>query len=147
MQEGCEPLLAIADKLGCGDQARAALVELLTEERLDERENAQEKLLRDVRHAFETAGQHVLATETLLATLNDDEPWSTWYGKGLDARGLASLLRPYGVTSRTVRTGDETSKGYHRGDLEDAWTRYLDVSDVTDVTDTQEGLFGPEGLR
>ncbi|HEX5173002.1 MAG TPA: DUF3631 domain-containing protein, partial [Gaiellaceae bacterium] len=125
MQEGCEPLLAIADRLGCGLEAREALVELLTEERLDERENAQEKLLRDVRHAFVSADQHVLPTESLLATLNADEPWSTWYGNGLDARGLATLLRPYGITSRTVRVGDETPKGYRRADLEDAWTRYL----------------------
>jgi hypothetical protein len=33
MQEGCEPLLAIADELGCGAEARAALVELLTSSR------------------------------------------------------------------------------------------------------------------
>jgi hypothetical protein len=144
MQEGCEPLLAIADQLGCGNAAREALVELLTADRLDERENAAEKLLRDVRRAFDTAGQHVLATETLLTTLNAEEPWSSWYGNGLDARGLAALLRPYGVTPGTVRVGDETPKGYRRVDLEDAWARYLTdeaVADVADVADTQEALF------
>jgi hypothetical protein len=144
MQEGCEPLLAIADRLGCGDEAREALVELLTADRLDERENAAEKLLRDVRRAFDAAGQHVLATESLLATLNDEEPWNSWYGSGLDARGLATLLRPYGVTSQTVRVGDETPKGYRRADLEDAWARYLadqPVADVADVAATQEALF------
>jgi hypothetical protein len=144
MQEGCEPLLAIADELGCGDQARAALVSLLTAERLDERENAQERLLRDVRRAFDEAQQHVLPTESLLDTLNADDPWSTWYGSGLDARGLAAMLKPYGVSSRTVRVDLETTaKGYHRGDLEDAWARYLSdepVTRVTDVTDTQEPL-------
>ena len=144
MQEGCEPLLAIADELGCGDQAREALVELLTADRLDERENAAEKLLRDVRGAFDEADQHVLATESLLATLNAEEPWSSWYGNGLEARGLAAMLRPYGVTPRVVRVGDETARGYHRADLEDAWARYLSdepVTDVTDVTATQEALF------
>jgi Protein of unknown function (DUF3631) len=146
MQEGCEPLLAIADELGCGQEAREALVELLTADRLDERENAAEKLLRDVRRAFDAADQHVLATETLLDTLNTEEPWSSWYGSGLDARGLAALLRPYGVTSQTVRVGDETPKGYRRVDLEDAWARYLsDVADVADVADTQEALFEASG--
>jgi hypothetical protein len=144
MQEGCEPLLAIADRLGYGESAREALVSLLTAERLDERENAQEKLLRDVRRAFYGADQHVLPTEALLQTLNAEEPWSTWYGHGLDARGLATMLKPYGVSSRTVRLGAETAKGYHRGDFEDAWARYVrdeGVTDVTDVTDTQEGLW------
>ena len=146
MQEGCEPLLAIADALGCGEPARAALVVLLTAERLDERENAQEKLLRDVRTAFEEAEQRTLPTEQLLVMLNTEEPWSTWYGHGLDARGLAGMLKPYGVAPRTVRIGSETAKGYHRDDLEDAWVRYVPaigpgVTDVTDVTGTPERLW------
>jgi Protein of unknown function (DUF3631) len=138
MQEGCEPLLAIADELGCGDQAREALVSLLTAERLDERENAQEKLLRDVRRVFDEADQHVLPTEQLLATLNAEEPWSTWYGHGLDARGLATMLKPYGVSPKVVRLGPETARGYHRDDFEDAWARYLPTAEPSDE---QEGLW------
>jgi hypothetical protein len=155
MQEGCEPLLAIADKLGCGREAREALVELLTADRLDKRENAQEKLLRDIRSTFERENEHVLATETLLAVLNADEPWSTWYGNGLDARGLAALLRPYGISSRTVRLdADTTAKGYHHSDFVEVWDRYLHelatgepVTRVTDVTEAQKALFSPEGPR
>lgn len=144
MQEGCEPLIAIADELGAGAEAREVLVELLTADRLDERENAAEKLLRDIRRAFDKTDQHVVATQALLETLNAEEPWASWYGNGLDARGLAVLLRPYGIAPRVVRIGDETPRGYHRGDLEDAWARYLPterVADVADVAATQEDLF------
>jgi hypothetical protein len=146
MQEGCEALLAIADELGCGGAAREALVELLGAERLDERESAEEKLLRDVRRAFGETDGH-LTTESLLLTLNAEEPWSTWYGSGLDARGLAAMLRPYGISPRTVRVGaTTTAKGYHRADFAEVWERYVydRVSDVTDVTDAQESLWRAE---
>jgi hypothetical protein len=35
------------------------------------------------------------------------------------------MLRPYGIKSTTVRTGDETAKGYRRADLVDVWRRYV----------------------
>jgi hypothetical protein len=63
----------------------------------------------------------------ILTRLNamDEAPWGDWHHKPLDARGLAGLLKPYGVHSRTVRTPDGTPKGYHRADLVDAWRRYV----------------------
>src|SRR5207248_3547370 len=45
MQEGCEPLIAIADELGYGEEARSALVSLLGSDRLDSTETWQLKLL------------------------------------------------------------------------------------------------------
>jgi Protein of unknown function (DUF3631) len=46
-------------------------------------------------------------------------------GKGLDARKLAAMLRPYGVRPRSLRIDDKTPKGYRADDLRDAWARYL----------------------
>ena len=80
-------------------------------------------------------------------------------GEGLDARGLATLLRPFKIRPKTVRDGNETAKGYHVDQFADAFGRYLptparsvtsvtsvttaplseaDVTDVTDVTATDE---------
>jgi hypothetical protein len=53
MQEGCEPLVAIADALGHGDAARAALVELLSGDRLDDQESLRLRLLADIRIVFD----------------------------------------------------------------------------------------------
>ena len=41
--------------------------------------------------------------------------------RGVTARALASILKPYGIiSSRTP-----TARVYLQGDLQDAWTRYL----------------------
>ena len=46
-------------------------------------------------------------------------------GKPIDARSLASRLRPYGIRPKNVRIGGQVPKGYDRADLHDAWIRYL----------------------
>jgi hypothetical protein len=47
---------------------------------------------------------------------------------GLDARGLAKLLRPVGVKSKQVRVGAKTSKGYDAKDFADAFARHLQAA-------------------
>jgi Protein of unknown function (DUF3631) len=148
MQEGCEPLLAIADELGVGVETRAALVSLLAGEREDSTEAAQARLLRDVRWVFveRFPASAALRTETLLARLNpaDGCGWGgTWYGRELNARDLANLLKPYGITPRSVREGELVGNGYRRDQFADAWGRYLtndadDADDADDVVDVDQ---------
>ena len=82
-----------------------------------------------------------LSTATILDRLFaiEEAPWSDWYGKPLTPRRLANLLKPYGVRSRNIKQTDGTvAKGYHRDDLEDAWTRYLARSmDIAATSVTQ----------
>jgi len=68
-----------------------------------------------------------MATVAILDALNemDEAPWANIRGKPMDARMLANYLRRYGVTSKSVRIGDKTPKGYTREDLHDPWSRYL----------------------
>ena len=72
---------------------------------------AGERLLHDLLDLWGDAEHHF--TETLLERLHtiNEAPWADWYGKPLAARGLARLLRPYGVTSKNVRIGDAQAKG------------------------------------
>ena len=44
--------------------------------------------------------------------------------KPLTARGLAGLLKPFGITSGSLQFGDAQRKGYLRAWFEEAWTRY-----------------------
>lgn len=156
-----EPLLAIADLAGGAwpVHARSAAVALSAATDGNEVGHGTQ-LLGALRHAMR--GIDVSATADLLKAINADErlPFGGWRdGKGIDARTLARLLRPYGVRPRTVRTGETTAKGYHAHDLADAWARYLspsqasqaspahqrpprgshEHSDVTDVTDVTNG--------
>ena len=127
-QDSCEPLLAIADELGYGVEARAALVSLLVVERLDSTEHAQLRLLGDIREMFDLQPETtVLFTHQLLSWLvMGDGEWSNYYGRALTARDQGALLRPYGIDSHIVRSGEETAKGYRRDDFHEAWERYLE---------------------
>lgn len=124
MQEGCECLVVIADKLGCGEGAREALTSLFSGERLDDAESVRIRLLRDVRTAF--GDKTRLSTADLLAALSSDDeaPWASYYGRGLDARDLSNLLHHFGIGPTTVAVGGLRMKGYKREDFEDAWSRY-----------------------
>jgi hypothetical protein len=131
-QEGCEILVAIADLLGCGPQARAALVSLFAGERLDSDESVRERLLRDIRDVFGKRKSHNIFTQTLLSKLYeiDEAPWSRWYGRRFEDRDLAKLLKPYGIKSTTVRIKlkngkSKVAKGYKRDSFQSAWERYL----------------------
>ena len=139
MQEGCEPLVAVADERGCGDAARSALVTLLTGERLDSVELMRHRLLRDIRSLWLKAeaagGKQVrgVSTEGLLKALYKvpDGKWTNYYQRYLTSCDLADLLRPYGVGPRVLSGGQK--RGYRRDDLHDLWERYL-----TEVSDDAE---------
>ncbi len=121
-----EPLLAVADAVG-GDwpvRARAACIELVKVGASREA-SLGVRLLTDLRTVF--GKNEVMATEDILTELYkmDESPWGDLRGRPLDPRGLARRLKEYGVNSVGVRVGDRTPKGYRRGDLWDAWQRYL----------------------
>jgi len=121
-----EPLLAIADTAGghWPEIARAAAVALVAAAK-EANPSLGIRLLEDIRTAFQADDK--LSTEELLHRLIalPESPWANVKGKPLDDRGLASRLRRYEVRPKTIRTGSHTPRGYERGDLEDAWLRYL----------------------
>ena len=125
-----EPLVAVADLAGghWPERARNACVALTGGPEAGREDDPAARLLADLRDMFDATGADKLPTATILDRLAalDEAPWSAWHrGQPLNARGLSKLLRPYNVTSRTIRVGAETSKGYERGDLTDVWWRYL----------------------
>jgi Protein of unknown function (DUF3631) len=80
------------------------------------------RLLADLRTAFGTDTR--LGTVGLLDRLTAlaDAPWADQIdGRSDKARGswLARKLRPYGISSRTLRIGDSTPKGYEASDFAD----------------------------
>jgi hypothetical protein len=128
-QDGCEILVAIAELLGRGVDARAALVTLLTSERLDNQESMRLRLLRDIRTIFElNPNRRSVFTDSLLTHLwqMEESGWhGGYYARDLEAKDLATLLRHYGIKSTTVRSRDKVAKGYKRDSFVEAWARYL----------------------
>jgi hypothetical protein len=129
-----EPLVAIADIVG-GDwpeRARAACKALTAAADDPEGGTAGERLLADLRDVFGKEG--FLYTATIIDRLValDESPWSEWKRTGtgrepVNARGLAGLLKPWGIRSRNGRehgTGP-VAKGYYAEDMAQAWSSYV----------------------
>lgn len=133
-QDAAEALLAIAD-LAAGswpERARTALCALAGEAAEDEVEDTSGvALLRDLVTVFDRLTSPKGATsEVLVRELHatDGTPWKKWgKGEGLDANGLARLLRPFKVYSKKKRwrSGEEPRGGYYRVDILDAAERYV----------------------
>jgi hypothetical protein len=148
MQEGCEPLVAIADALGYGAEAREALVAIFSEARADEKESAELTLLGDIRAIFEEHGQPAaITTEMLLGFLKSNgNGWQSWYGRGLDARDLGTLLKPYGVKAVNVKVAGAVKKGWRWDHLHPAFERYLPepgtvVAEVADALEEGDAAY------
>jgi hypothetical protein len=99
------------------------------------------QLLCDVRMVFDQRKVDRISTADLLEDLVDMEesPWGEWR-KGLPIanRGLARLLKPYGIRTRNVRFPDgRTPKGLLRGQFEDAWRRYAPSNPLLSATAPQ----------
>lgn len=124
--EAWEPLIAIADLAGgeWPERARVAAVADVAAHR-ERAPSLGIRLLSDLQQLFRD--RDAVSTQEILAGLigMDEAPWGDLRGKALDSRGLAMRLKHYGVSSKTVRIGTATPKGYTRGDLHDAWERYL----------------------
>lgn len=134
-----EPLLAVADAAG-GDwpeMAREACV-VLCKVAEDRRVSLGIRLLGDLRKIFgdSTAMTTTAILESLCSedsVLEDDAPWANLRGNPIDSRGLARILKPYGIRSCKIKVEGRSLQGYRREDLWDSWQRYLPVELSVDV--------------
>lgn len=134
------PLLSIADVVG-GEWLKKAqqAAKILSGFSDADNDSIKVQLLQDIHDAFEGAGYpDSISTEDLLKNLNDakDRPWCEWKkGNPMSARGLASLLKPFGVRSKDDRFEEGVKKGYRFQSLEDAFRRYIPTQSATSATE------------
>jgi hypothetical protein len=137
--EDCwEALLAVADLAG-GDwpkRAREAATVLSRAAEDDADSSLGARLLADLRQVFGDAA--ALHGETILAELREisEAPWGDYFGRPLNARDLARLLKPYGVKPTDVKIDGTTKRGYRRDHLHDPWARYLPPAQGGSATST-----------
>jgi putative DNA primase/helicase len=135
-----EPLLSIADTAGgpWPNRARATAIRLSdARAAADDGEDFAVQLLADVRLVFDQRREERLTSKAVVSALGDLEgrPWAdVSRGRPITDRLLARLLGRFGVRSRSIRVGDATPKGYLRGDLADAFDRYLAPLAATSAT-------------
>jgi Protein of unknown function (DUF3631) len=127
------PLLAIADQAGgpWPERGRKALLEVFQAAIVPEGDVGH-RLLTDIRTVFgNNPDDRNIASAELCRLLAEVEegPWLA-YGKArkpITQTEVAGLLRPFKITSTTVRPdgGGRPAKGYKRSQFTDAWRRYI----------------------
>jgi putative DNA primase/helicase len=138
-QDNWEPLLAIAQIAGDGwlEIATASALKLSGDS--DTSQNTGTELLTDIRKALGDEKEAISCKDLVEILCSDDErPWATYYkGRPIQARGVANILRRYGIQSNTIRTGGDVFKGYRREQFNDVFSRYLPAPPYFKVTELQ----------
>ena len=120
------PLKAIADLIG-GDWPNLARKAMIDLEKASDDDTAREQLLKDIKEIFNSQGNKIFS-KILVGKLVEleDRPWADWHkGKSLTQNALARLLKPFEISSKSVRIDNKTAKGYSLEQFEDAFQRYL----------------------
>jgi hypothetical protein len=142
-------LLAIADDLGHGDEARSAAIALSANRLYTEPGIA---LLADILEVFQQKGVDRLTSKELVAALLalNDGDWNEWRGPKEDRQPhrltqseLAAMLRPFHIKPRTIwpkarKSGSRSSRGYLKASFQKAWDAYC-----RDDTPTQTSKVTP----
>jgi hypothetical protein len=131
--------------------ARRSLLELVNDGSAEDWSIGVE-LLADIREVFDAREVDRISSGELLKALvdMDERPWAEWRrGNPLTSRGLAGLLKPDRIQTRTVRFEDgtedgTTAKGFLREQLEDAWKRYVPPKPTSHPSQRPNGTVKPK---
>lgn len=126
MTDNWMPLFVIADVAG------GSWPELIKKSMLLMMNNSDDSigpmLLEDIQSIFKHNEVGRFFSDDLVEALKEksERPWCDWSrGKGLTQNGLARLLKPFGIKSKTVRILDDRRKGYELDSFKDAFKRYI----------------------
>jgi hypothetical protein len=126
-QDNWEPLLSIAEIAGDEWLSMATKASLALSGNEDTTKTIGIELLCAIHEVFEKLQVEKVSTSNLISSLAEDEekPWATFNrGKEMTPRQLSNRLKYYGISSRTIRIGESTIKGFQLEQFEDAFKRY-----------------------
>jgi putative DNA primase/helicase len=129
-QDNWEPLLAIAGTAGREWIERAHNAALKLSNADEPEHGIGNELLTDIKTVFDTKKIDKIGTTDLIAALcaDDEAPWNTYNrGKPVSPRQIARRLKGYGITSKNIRIGYDTPKGFEREQFDEAFSRYLSL--------------------
>jgi hypothetical protein len=143
------PLLSIADVVGGSwpQRARTAALVMHAHSVATDVQDAGEIVLADVRDVFRALRAVRLSSGQIVEELGkmDARPWPEWTnGKPLTARGLARLLKQFGIEPKVMRIGMHTPRGYELTQFTDAFARYLSQESATSATSVAANELGAQ---
>jgi hypothetical protein len=130
LADNWRPLFAIAEAAG-GDwpsRAEAAFANASNSDNPED-QGTRTELLEDIRAIFCDESDDRISSSCLTNALcaMEDKPWAELsQGKPITPNQLARLLKGFGIRPISMRMGQETFRGYIKGDFRDAFSRYLD---------------------
>ena len=149
LADNCRPLLAIADNLDRGAEARTALIELCAgwpnpDVGVQALADARKVWASKAEHLFTLGGCDRISKKALVAGLIEQNPfWESWRGRNdkgqphqLTPAELSALLRNFGILTKTVwpllRLPESKSvPGYYLSQFERAWEEYCEDDTAT----------------
>jgi len=125
--------IPLADVAGANwsHRARGAALKLAAMDNATDSEGTD--ILSSIKEIFEQKNIDRISSADLIDALcaDDEQSWATYnHGKPMSPRQLASLLKEYGIKSKTVRIGYATPKGFEQIQFDDAFSRYLTPSEL-----------------
>jgi putative DNA primase/helicase len=133
LADNWRPLFAIAAIAG-GDwprRAAAAFTALASRADMDA-QGTGSLLLSDIAAVFQETGADKLPSAMLAEKLANIEgrPWADFgrASKPITPNQLAKLLRPFKVSPKAMRIGDDIQRGYLLADFKDVFSRFLPVT-------------------
>ncbi|ENW78104.1 hypothetical protein F909_03787 [Acinetobacter sp. ANC 3929] len=128
-QKDCwEPLLSISELLGdhIAEEARNAAIEICKIN--SDEPHVNELMLFDIRRVFAELKLDRLPTMDLINALCEDEEAAWRYlnkGGKITPRQLAQILKQFNISSKQIRFGEQTKKGYDIADFQECFSKYL----------------------
>ncbi len=146
-QDNWHPLLSVAKVVGgiWPDIARKAALVLSAGRDADDEERSI-RLLRDIREVFEEKCASDISSAELTAALIADEEWgwdTAFKGKPLNQRGLARMLKPFGIRTKNIKMNGRVPKSYEKSAFEDIWSRYLAFLPLPPLLSNENRDLGP----
>jgi hypothetical protein len=142
------PLFVIAHLLGGEWPERCLRAFQALNQRDAEEDNPGTELLRDIRRVFELEGGTAIHTSVLVESLIalDDSRWADWNrGRGINAKGVAKLLKPYRVRSQQIKIQGLNRHGYPMASFERPFAKYCPVSPSLNATTLQPNHYAACG--
>lgn len=145
------PLYAVA-KMSDSEEDFFEAIQIHQQAKAENEPPRSRQLLEDCLKVFDLLNEpERLKTISLINGLNEllgGEYSGVRYGKGINDRLLAKWLRPYGITPKQIRFGEEGGKGYYKVEFEEVFNRYsvsdpssLPRTETTETSETEAGLW------
>jgi hypothetical protein len=150
--DNCRPLISVADSLGRGAEARAALIEFCaglpsSDVGVQALEDSRKVWATQAGHLFTFGAFDRISKKALVAGLIEQNSfWGSWRGvrdKGqpheLTTGELSALLLAFGITTKTIwpvrrKPADKSAPGWLLSQFERPWAEYCSGEDTPQQT-------------